>query len=140
IKARKAAKRVERLYGKAGIANSKMAYERFKQLHSGPRWDALKKAGATPQRCLWASTSVKDPRYHDTMYLEELIGPDTVDTVPPNTLAAFREHGEVRRSLDERVEVAKRQLKDLAEAGIDIDQVTGELEVEGVDSFFKSYE
>jgi transaldolase/glucose-6-phosphate isomerase len=136
----KEAKRLERLYGKAGIANSKMAYQKFKDLHSGPRWETLRKAGATPQRCLWASTSVKDPRYPDTMYVEELIGPDTVDTVPPNTLAAFREHGEVRRSLDEHVDVARRQLKELAEAGIDLDQVTSELEVEGVDSFFKSYQ
>jgi len=136
----KEAKKLERLYGKAGIANSKMAYEKFKELHSGTRWAALKKAGATPQRCLWASTSVKDPRYPDTMYVEELIGPDTVDTVPPNTLAAFREHGEVRRSLDEHVDIARRQLKELAEVGIDLDQVTSELEVEGVESFFKSYE
>ena len=136
----KEARKLERLYGKAGIANSKMAYEKFKELHSGPRWEVLRKAGATPQRCLWASTSVKDPRYPDTMYVEELIGPDTVDTVPPNTLAAFREHGEVRRSLDEHVDAAKRQLKELAEVGIDLDQVTQELEVEGVDSFFKSYE
>jgi len=135
----KEARRLERLYGKAGIANSKLAYERFKQLHSGPRWETLRKAGATPQRCLWASTSVKDPRFPDTMYVEELVGPDTVDTVPPNTLAAFREHGEVRRSLDEHVDTAKRQLKELADAGIDLDQVTGELEVEGVDSFYKSY-
>ncbi|GAC1653354.1 MAG: bifunctional transaldolase/phosoglucose isomerase [Candidatus Dormibacteraceae bacterium] len=140
IKDPKEARRLERLYGKAGIANSKMAYERFKVLHSGPRWEVLAKAGAAPQRCLWASTSVKDPRYTDTMYVEELIGPDTVDTVPPNTLAAFREHGEVRRSLDEHVDAARRQLKELAEAGIDLDEVTRELEVEGVDSFFKSYE
>ena len=132
-------KKLERLLGKAGIANSKMAYERFKELHSGPRWEPLRKAGAAPQRCLWASTSVKDPRYTDTMYVEELIGPDTVDTVPPNTLAAFREHGEVRRSLDEHVDIARLQLKELAEAGIDLDEVTRELEVEGVDSFFKSY-
>ena len=136
----KEARRLERLFGKAGIANSKLAYERFKQLHSGPRWETLAKAGAAPQRCLWASTSVKDPRYPDTMYVEELIGPQTVDTVPPNTLAAFREHGEVRRSLDEHVDVAKRQLKELAEAGIDLDRVTQELEVEGVELFFKSYE
>ena len=132
-------RRLDRLFGKAGIANSKLAYERFKQLHSGPRWEALAKAGAQVQRCLWASTSVKDPRYPDTMYVEELIGPDTVDTVPPNTLAAFREHGEVRRSLDEHVDVAKRQLKELAEVGIDLDQVTKELEVEGVELFAKSY-
>ena len=136
----KEARKLDRLFGKAGIANSKMAYERFKQLHSGPRWETLAKAGAAPQRCLWASTSVKDPRYPDTMYVEELIGPQTVDTVPPNTLAAFREHGEVRRSLDEHVDVARRQLKELAEAGIDLDQVTQELEVEGVELFFKSYE
>jgi transaldolase/glucose-6-phosphate isomerase len=133
-------RRLERLLGKAGIANSKMAYERFKELHSGPRWESLNKAGAAVQRCLWASTSVKDPRYPDTMYVEELIGPDTVDTVPPATLAAFREHGEVRRSLDEHLDVARRQLRALAEIGIDLDDVTRELEVEGVELFAKSYE
>ena len=133
-------KALERLFGKAGIANSKLAYERFKELHSGPRWEALQKAGAHPQRCLWASTSVKDPRYHDTMYVEELIGPQTVDTVPPATLAAFREHGEVRRSLDENVDGARRQLKQLAEAGVSLAKVTQELEVEGVELFAKSYQ
>jgi transaldolase/glucose-6-phosphate isomerase len=131
---------LERLYGKAAIANSKMAYEDYKKSFSGPRWDKLRKAGARTQRCLWASTSTKDPRYPDTYYVEELIGPDTVDTIPPATLAAFREHGEVRRSLDENVEAAKRQLKQLAEAGVDLDQVTHELEVEGVESFTKSFE
>ena len=133
-------KRIARLLGKAGIANSKMAYQRYKELHSGPRWERLKKAGANVQRCLWASTSVKDPRYADTMYVEELIGPDTVDTVPPVTLAAFAEHGEVRRSLDENLDAARRQLKELAELGIDLDEVTRELEIEGVDLFGKSYE
>ena len=131
---------LERLYGKAAIANSKMAYERFQQLFSGPRWEKLRKAGARTQRCLWASTSTKDPRYPDTYYVEELIGPDTVDTIPPATLAAFREHGEVRRSLDENVELAKRQLKQLADVGVDLDQVTRELEIEGVESFTKSFE
>ena len=131
---------LERLYGKAAIANSKMAYERYKKLFSGPRWEKLRKAGAQTQRCLWASTSTKDPRYQDTYYVEELIGPHTVDTIPPATLAAFREHGEVRRSLDEHVDQAKRQLKQLAEVGIDLDQVTRELEVEGVESFTKSFE
>jgi transaldolase/glucose-6-phosphate isomerase len=131
---------LERLFGKAAIANSKMAYERYKELHSGPRWDRLRKAGAMTQRCLWASTSTKDPRYPDTYYVEELIGPDTVDTIPPATLAAFREHGEVRRSLDENVDLARRQLKQLAEIGVDLDQVTRELEVEGVESFTKSFE
>ena len=131
---------LERLYGKAAIANSKMAYERYKKLFSGPRWEKLRKAGAQTQRCLWASTSTKDPRYPDTYYVEELVGPHTVDTIPPATLAAFREHGEVRRSLDENVEGAKRQLKQLAEFGIDLAQVTRELEVEGVESFTKSFE
>jgi transaldolase/glucose-6-phosphate isomerase len=131
---------LERLYGKAAIANSKLAYERYQQLFSGPRWEKLRRAGAQTQRCLWASTSTKDPRYPDTYYVEELIGPHTVDTVPPATLAAFREHGEVRRSLDENVELAKRQLKQLAEVGVDLDQVTRELEVEGVEAFTKSFE
>src|SRR5216683_4506061 len=131
---------LERLYGKAAIANSKIAYERFGKTFSGPRWDKLKKAGAQLQRPLWASTSTKDPRYPDTYYVEELIGPDTVDTIPPATLAAFREHGEVRRSLDENVDLSRRQLKQLADAGIDLDQVTNELEVEGVAAFTKSFE
>jgi transaldolase/glucose-6-phosphate isomerase len=131
---------LEKLYGKAAIANSKVAYEHFKESFSGERWEKLRKAGARTQRPLWASTSTKDPRYPDTYYVEELIGPDTVDTVPPATLVAFREHGEVRRSLDENVEIAERQLKQLARAGIDLDQVTHELEDEGVESFTKSFE
>jgi transaldolase/glucose-6-phosphate isomerase len=130
---------LERLYGKAAIANSKMAYQLYLKLFSGARWARLKKAGAQTQRPLWASTSTKDPRYPDTYYVEELIGPHTVDTIPPATLAAFREHGEVRRSIDENVEAARRQLKQLADIGVDLDQVTHELEVEGVDSFTKSF-
>src|SRR5216683_4241483 len=131
---------LERLFGKAAIANSKMAYQRYKELFDGPRWEKLHRAGARTQRPLWASTSTKDPRYPDTYYVEELIGPDTVDTIPPATLAAFREHGEVRQSLDENVDLAKRQLRQLAEIGVDLDQVTHELEVEGVDAFTKSFE
>ena len=130
----------DKLMGRIGIDNSKLAYERWKQLHSGPRWEALKKAGARPQRCLWASTSTKNPKYPDTYYVEELIGPETVDTVPPATLAAFREHGEVRRSLDEHVYASKRRLRQLEELGISLAQVTEELEVEGVDLFHKSYQ
>ncbi|MGH7903783.1 MAG: bifunctional transaldolase/phosoglucose isomerase [Candidatus Dormibacteraceae bacterium] len=132
--------RLQALFGKAGVANSKMAYEQFKALHAGPRWEALARSGARVQRCLWASTSVKDPRYADTMYVEELIGPDTVDTMPNSTLAALRDHGEVRRSLDENLDLARRQLAGLAAAGIDLDEVTRELEVEGVEAFSKSYE
>jgi transaldolase/glucose-6-phosphate isomerase len=132
--------RLQALLGKAGIANSKMAYEHWKQLHGGSRWATLRADGARPQRCLWASTSTKDPRYPDTMYVEELIGPDTVDTVPPATLAAFLEHGEVRRSLDEDLPAARRHLRELAEAGIDLREVTRQLEVEGVELFEQSFE
>src|SRR5256885_11610637 len=131
---------LDQLFGKAATANSKLAYEHYKELFAGPRWDNLPKAGARTQRCLWPSPSTKDPAYPDTYYVEELIGPDTVDTVPPATLAAFREHGEVRRSLDENLEIAKRQLKLLADIGVDLDQVTNELELEGVESFTKSFE
>ena len=131
--------RLARLLGKAGIANSKVAYEHWKKLHRGPRWESLRGAGARPQRCLWASTSTKDPRYPDTMYLEELIGPNTVDTVPPATLAAFREHGEVRRSLDADLPAAHRHLAELAEVGIDLREITRQLETEGVELFGKSF-
>jgi transaldolase len=131
---------LEKLYGKAGIANSKMAYARYRELFSGPRWQALERAGARVQRCLWASTSVKDARYRDTMYVEELIGPDTVDTVPNATLAAFLDHGRVRPSLQEYVYEARNDLDQLAEFGIDLDEVTRELEAEGVEAFVKSYD
>jgi transaldolase/glucose-6-phosphate isomerase len=132
--------RLQALLGKAAIANSKMAYEHWKSLHSGSRWEPLHKAGARPQRCLWASTSTKDPRYPDTYYVEELIGPDTVDTVPPATLAAFAEHGEARRSLDENVDAARRQLEELEKVGVDMTVVTKQLEDEGVASFMKSFD
>jgi transaldolase/glucose-6-phosphate isomerase len=112
--------RLEYLYGKAAIANSKTAYQRYRRLFSGPGWQALEQAGASPQRCLWASTSIKDPRYRDTMYIEELIGPNTVDTVPNSALGAFPEHGQ--------------------ELGIELDHVTAELETEGVAAFTTSYE
>jgi transaldolase / glucose-6-phosphate isomerase len=128
------------LLGRAGIANSKIAYDHWKQLHGGSRWELLRADGARSQRCLWASTSTKDPRYPDTMYVEELIGPDTVDTVPPATLAAFREHGEVRRSLDDDLAGARRHLRELADAGVDLRQVTAQLEDEGVEAFEKSFE
>jgi transaldolase len=128
------------LYGKAGIANSKLAYQRYHELFSGPRWEALERAGAGVQRCLWASTSVKDARYRDTMYVEELIGPDTVNTVPDATLAAFMDHGQVCASLGEDVEAARRHLGKLAELGIDLDEVKSDLEAEGVEAFVKSYD
>src|SRR5450759_3862877 len=128
-------KALQELLGKAGIANSKIAYQRFKELHSGPRWEALNNAGARVQRCLWASTSTKDPTYPDTMYVEDLIGPDTVNTVPNHTLEAFADHGKVRRSLDDDVAGARHHLGQLAEHSIDIEEITRQLEVEGVASF-----
>src|SRR5487761_306064 len=131
---------LEKLYGKAAIANSKVAYEHFNDFFSGDRWEKLRKAGARTQRPLWASTSTKDPRYPDTYYVEELVGPVTVNTIPPATLDAFREHGEVRRSLDEDVAAARRQLRELADLGIDLADVTAQLEDEGVDAFVKSFD
>jgi transaldolase len=135
-----ARRELEELYGKAGIANSKMAYMRYQELFSGPRWQRLKRAGARVQRCLWASTSVKDARYRDTMYVEELIGRDTVNTMPDATLAAFLEHGRVRPSLEEYGYGARHDLEQLEEVGIDLDEVSRELEVEGVEAFVKSYD
>ena len=117
-----------------------MAYQRYHELFSGSRWQALERAGARVQRCLWASTSVKDPRYRDTMYVEELIGPDTVNTVPDSTLSAFLDHGRVRSSLEENASAARTQLRRLGEFGIELDQVTRELESEGVQSFVQSYD
>jgi transaldolase len=128
---------IEELCGRTGIANSKMAYRRYQELFSGPRWEALQRAGARVQRCLWASTSTKDPRYRDTMYVEGLIGPDTVNTVPD---AALRDHGKVRPTLLEDLSAARRQLQRLPDLEIDLDQVTQELETEGVQGFVNSYE
>ena len=125
------------LFGKAGIANSKMAYERYHELFSGPRWQVLEQAGARVQRCRWASTSVKDSRFRDTMNVEELIGSSTVDSVPHATLAAFLDHGLVRPSLEEHVAEARDHLRRLEGVGIDLDRVTRELEVEGVEAFVK---
>jgi transaldolase len=127
------------LLGKAAIANSKLAYEMFTQLHSGKRWDALRDAGATVQRCLWASTSTKNPKYRDTMYVDELIGPETVNTMPVSTLEAFQDHGRVALTLQRDVEGANRVLAELATEGIDLAAITQELEDEGVAGFAKSF-
>jgi transaldolase len=133
------ASRLRDLRGRIGIANSKVAYERHKALHSGPRWERLAAAGAVPQRCLWASTSVKDPRYRDTMYVDNLIGPGTIDTLPEKTLEAFIDHGKVRNALEAEVDLAHRQLADLAAVSISLDRATVELEAEGVEAFAESY-
>ena len=130
---------LEALFGRAAIANSKLAYEMFAQLHSGARWDVLRDAGASVQRCLWASTSTKNPRYRDTMYVEELIGPATVNTMPPATFEAFRDHGRVALTLQQDVNGARHVLDQLAMNGIDLAAITQELEDEGVETFGKSY-
>ena len=127
------------LLGRAAIANAKLAYQRFRARFSGPRWEALAARGARVQRPLWASTSTKNPAYRDVVYVEELIGPDTVNTMPPATIDAFKDHGYVRRSVDEDVERARQDLAALANLGIDLDAVTEQLQVEGVKAFADSF-
>jgi transaldolase len=121
--------------GKIGIANAKLAYQRFLELFSGERWERLAARGARVQRPLWASTSTKDPAYRDTMYVEELIGPNTVNTVPPHTLEAFLDHGRVAPTLTADLEAAVEAIDRLAELGISLETVTSELLEEGVAKF-----
>ena len=127
------------LLGQAAIANAKLAYELFGELFSGPRWTRIRDAGARVQRPLWASTSTKNPRYGDVRYLEGLIGPETINTVPPETLQLFEEHGVVRRTLSPRADDARDTMHQIAEAGIDFDDVTQTLEDEGIEKFEVSY-
>jgi transaldolase/glucose-6-phosphate isomerase len=131
---------INALKGKVAIANAKLAYEMYKEIFSGPRWEALAKRGAQAQRLLWASTSTKNPAYRDVMYVEELIGADTVDTIPPATLDAFRDHGKPRASLEEGVAEAAKTMKDLATAGISMKQVTDELTADGVKQFADAFD
>lgn len=128
------------LRGKAAIANGKLAYELFRQTFSGPRWEALVERGARVQRPLWASTSTKDPEYPDTLYVDELIGPDTVNTLPDNTLEAFEQRGTVARTIDVDVDDARATIAGLASLGIHMDEVTQKLEDEGVAAFEKSFD
>ncbi len=127
------------LLGKAAIANARLAYDEYKKVFTSERFLALKARGARVQRPLWASTSTKNPAYRDVMYVEELIGPDTVDTVPPQTLIAFLDHGRVRPSLEEDLEGARLALAQLESLGISMDVVTRELEEEGVKSFSDAF-
>ncbi|HEU0085268.1 MAG TPA: bifunctional transaldolase/phosoglucose isomerase [Bradyrhizobium sp.] len=127
--------RLEALKGKVAIANAKMAYQEYKKLFSGERWQKLQAKGAKPQRLLWASTGAKNKAYRDVLYVEELIGKDTVNTVPPATLDAFRDHGRVRDSLEENIEDAKAVLAGLAEAGISLEAITADLVKDGVKQF-----
>ncbi len=127
------------LQGKAAIANAKMAYAAYQEIFSGPRWEALAAKGAKPQRCLWASTSTKNPAYRDVIYVEDLIGPDTVDTMPPATIDAFLDHGNAARTLDQNVDEARAQLAGLEKAGISMDEVTLQLQKDGVRLFTESF-
>lgn len=130
----------DELKGKLAIANAKLAYQRYEELFSGGRWEALAAAGATPQRCLWASTSTKNPEYRDVLYVEELIGPETVDTMPEETVKAFQEHGRVAPTLEQGLDEARELFERLAAAGIDYADVTDTLEREGVEKFSDSFE
>jgi len=128
------------LQGKVAIANAKLTYQRYEAIFSGPRWQALAAKGAQTQRVLWASTSTKNPAYRDVMYVEELIGPDTVDTIPPATLDAFRDHGKLRASLAEDVAAAKKVMESLPAAGISMSAVTTKLTDDGVKLFADAFD
>jgi transaldolase len=128
------------LRGKLAIANAKIAYENYLKAFSGSRWEALEAKGALPQRCLWASTSTKNPEYRDVLYVEELIGPHTVNTMPEETIQAFQDHGEVRGdTVLDGVDEAHRLFEQLAAVGVDYDDVVATLEQEGVQKFSASF-
>jgi transaldolase / glucose-6-phosphate isomerase len=126
---------LESIRGKIAIANARLTYKKYQELFGGSRWKALAAKGAQTQRLLWASTSTKNPKYRDVLYVEELIGADTVDTIPPATFDAFRDHGRLRPSLAENVEGAAKTMADLAKAGISMKEVTDKLLADGVKLF-----
>ncbi|MHB8643195.1 MAG: transaldolase [Gaiellaceae bacterium] len=128
------------LQGKLAVANAKLAYQNFKRVFSGPRWQALAAKGAHTQRCLWASTSTKNPAYRDVLYVEELIGPDTVNTMPKETIDAFQDHGVVAETLERGLDEARKVLDELRDAGVDYDDVAHTLEREGVQKFVDSFD
>jgi transaldolase len=127
------------LKGKVAIANAKVTYKKYQELFSGPRWNALKAKGAQTQRLLWASTSTKNKAYRDVIYVEELIGADTVDTIPPATFDAFRDHGKLRPSLTENVDQAVKTMSDLQKAGISMKEITDKLLVDGIKLFADAF-
>jgi transaldolase len=129
----------EELQGKLAVANAKLAYQAWKEIFSGERWERLAERGATTQRCLWASTSTKNPAYRDVLYVEELIGPETVNTMPLETIEAFQDHGEVRLTLEEGIDEARELFDRLAAVGVDYDDVIDTLEREGVEKFADSF-
>jgi transaldolase len=128
------------LQGKLAIANAKLAYEHYKQVFSGPRWEYLAGKGATPQRVLWASTSTKNPNYPDVLYIEELLGPDTVNTMPEETIKAYQDHGRPEPRLERDIEEARRVFEQLKDAGVDYADVTDTLEREGVEKFSAAFD
>jgi transaldolase len=128
------------LHGKVAIANAKQAYRRYQQMIAGPRWKALAAKGAQVQRLLWASTSTKNPKYRDVLYIEELIGPDTVNTIPPATMDAFRHHGIVHRTLDADVAAADETMANLEKAGISMQKVTDQLLEEAIKLFADAFQ
>ena len=128
------------LRGMIAIANAKLAYAQFEQQFSGPRWERLAALNARPQRVLWASTSTKNPAYPDTLYVDNLIGPETVNTLPPETISAVLDHGTVARTVDRNLDLARDQIERLGLVGIDLDQATAELLEQGVASFSDAYE
>jgi transaldolase/glucose-6-phosphate isomerase len=130
---------LESLHGTIAIANAKLTYKKYLELFGGPRWKALAAKGAQTQRLLWASTSTKNPKYRDVLYVEELIGADTVDTIPPATFDAFRDHGKLRPSLTEDVPGAARHMENLARAGISMKEVTEQLVADGVRLFAEAF-
>lgn len=132
--------KINSLMGKAAVANAKMAYASFQDIFEGPRFAELAKAGAHPQRPLWASTGVKNPAYRDTLYVEELIGPHTVNTMPGKTLEAFADHGKVANTVTQGLDEARAVLVGLAEVGIDLTAVTAQLEDEGIATFSASFD
>jgi transaldolase/glucose-6-phosphate isomerase len=132
--------RLGALAGRIAIANAKLAYRHYEELVRSPRWQRLAARGAQPQRLLWASTSTKNPAYRDTLYVEELIGPDTVNTMPPETVDAFRDHGVARVTLTADVERAERDLAALAEEGISLDEATDELLADGIAKFVQPFD
>ena len=131
---------ISKLRGQVAIANAKLTYQAYKKIFSGPRWESLASKGAQTQRVLWASTSTKDPKFSDVYYVEALIGKDTVDTIPPATLDAFRDHGKPRASLEENVAAAQEVMDGLAKTGVSMKAVTGQLTEDGVKLFEEAFD
>jgi transaldolase len=128
------------LQGKLAVANAKLAYQNWKEVFSGERWETLEAKGASKQWCLWASTSTKNPAYSDVLYVDDLIGPDTVNTMPEETIRAFQDHGEVAVTIEQDLDEAHRVFEQVEAAGVSVDDVTHTLEVEGVQKFTDSFE